>query len=823
MPSSWDSALGVDGSGSSTGGNSWDDALGLNAPTTDTSGAAPVSATQARLDALLAQKKAGSGGGLFDSLKSIGGDVVGGGLKLLGLGKSTLVSAGNQLGNIGADALGRNQDDPNYRPSLGDFFSDIKRGIGAGDVIQESHPNWSPWVKDAAGGALDIAVDPLNAVAPGADAAAKSALTKAGQVIGDDAARAALREGGTAGLRTAVEEELAANAAKHGGDKTLEDVLARGTQSDLGTKGTEDVVQSHLSSLDNARPGAVLRTPGALPDIGIPGSAKLAGLGHDVLQSAPAQAVSDIFTPTARIEREMGQGAADATSQAVHTASAAKMAARAAGDVEGLEPVAAKAVMDKTGAAAMADNLAKDAPEIAVKGDTKFAAVQAAKQGFIQLPGTNVFVHPLVDQALKDAVSAPAGRAVAAWDKVMSTIKQLTVFNPLNAVQHDFKRGTFNALGEIGQNGLDLAAHKAGSEAYDAMSALSKLGEAPTAENFIKYGADAQTATKWAEGAKHIMADNPMFEADQAGAHGVWGTRTAAHIAEKNGSVARLSVFLKGVDGGLTPAVAAAKARAGLLDFTNVGLTPFERDYAQRLAFFYKFPRRAIPAGITFAAEHPAEANLLSKVGLGAQQGARNQYGEHIGPALDTPLEASFSGLSGLASNPLSYALGEANPAITALLDSKKRGVGDVFAPIGMVQKHVQNAADASGAGDRLAALGGMPSTSDAPGVPGPGGIPLPGMISGEDYKATGAATKEDTAKGKFTAVVTEKSKAGKNLTQKEALSVLADKAGVENPYSTPEAGLLQALQDKGMDPTELLKALKVKVPARSLSSAPTQ
>lgn len=777
----------------------------------------PEDATAARLDALLAKKKSGGGGGFFDTLKGLGGDVLGDAAKALSTVAAVPVSLGNQLGNVGAALLGRNQDDPNYRPSLGNFFGDIGKGLTAGQVIQRTHPNWSPWIKDAAGGALDLASNPLNALAPGTDALAKEGLVKAGQVIGDAAARDALKEGGVDAIRAAVEKELAGGAAEHGGAQTLEDVLSRGTQSDLGRKGTEQVVQDRLASLADARSGAVLKTPGFMPDIPVLGSSKVADLGSAALSSKPAQAVSDIFNPTSQIERELGQGAADATSQATHTASGAKMEARAAGATDGLEPAAAQSLMADTGHQAMADTLAKNAPEIAQVATSKAEVKALEDQGWKALSGTDTFVHPLVDKALTDAVSAPPGKAVAAWDSVMSTIKQLTVFNPLNAVQHDFKRATYNALGELSKNGLDIASHREAQTAYKAIEALASKDIPVTAENLVKDGMEAQAAKRAEAYAHSILADNPMFESDAAGKNGVWGTRTAAHIAEKNGSIARGSVFFHALDQGADASAAAQAARRGLMDFSNVGLTPFERDKAQRLAFFYKFPRRAIPAGIDFALEHPAQANVLSHVGLGVQQGARNQFGEHIGPALDTPLEASFSGLGSLVQNPLNYALGELNPALTAVIDSKKRGIGDVIAPIGMVQKHVENAADASGA-DRLSALAGMHSTSDmSSNGPLPGGIPLPGAVSGEDYATTKAVTKNDTGKSTFDANVAMKAKSGKNLTQKEALSLLADKAGVANPYGMNEASLLQALQGQGIDKTSLLNALKTKIPASSV------
>lgn len=778
---------------------------------------APQDATSAKLDSLLAKKKSGGGGGLFDGLKSLGGDVLGDAAKALSTIAAVPVSLGKQLGNIGDAVVGKNQDNPDYRPSLSNFFSDIGNGLGAGQVIQEDHPDWSPWVKDVAGGALDLASNPLNAVAPGTDALAKEGLVKAGQVIGDAAARDALKAGGVDALRSAVESKLAEESTLHGGAQTLEDVLARGTQSDLGARGTQDVVQSRLASLADARSGAVLKTPGFLPDIPVLGSSKVAEVGSKALSSGPAQAVSDIFNPTSQIERELGQGAADATSQATHTASGAKMEARAAGATDGLEPGAAQALMADTGHQAVADTLAHNAPEIATSPTTKYEATQLEKSDWVKLSGTNTYVHPLVDKALQDAVSAPPGKAVAAWDKVMSTIKQLTVFNPLNAVQHDFKRATYNALGELSKNGLDIASHTEARAAYKAIEDLASQKIPVTAENLVKGGMKEQKALRAEEYAHKILADNPMFESDAAGKNGVWGTRHAAAIAEKNGSIARGSVFFHALDQGVDSAAAAQAARRGLMDFSNVGLTPFERDKAQRLAFFYKFPRRAIPAGIDFALEHPAQANLLSHVGLGVQQGARNQFGEHIGPALDTPLEASFSGLGSLVQNPLNYALGETNPAVTAVLDSKKRGLGDVIPPIGMVQKHVQNFSEGSGA-DRLSALAGMGSTSDlSNNGPIPGGIPLPGAVSGEDYANTKAVTKNDTGKSTFDANIAMKAKTGKNLTQKEALSLLADKAGVANPYGMNEASLLQALQDQGIDKASLLNALKTKIPASSV------
>ena len=79
--------------------------------------------------------------------------------------------------------------------SFDDFRDNIKRRMSVGDILNENSAtkDWNGSLKFGLGLAGDIAADPLNFVAPGAGAVAKTGLRRLGAVAGDDIADVARR------------------------------------------------------------------------------------------------------------------------------------------------------------------------------------------------------------------------------------------------------------------------------------------------------------------------------------------------------------------------------------------------------------------------------------------------------------------------------------------------------------------------------------------------------------------------------------------------------------------------------------------------------
>lgn len=771
-------------------------------------------------------------GGILGNLKKVGL----GALNLLDTGRAALVSAGVEGGDLIRYGIGK---DKQNNASLGDFISQTKRHIGAGEVVENSQLlGDNKWAKRAVGGVLDIAADPLNAVTFGSGEVAKTGLAKAGQVLGDDVARQALREGGTEGLRKALLEA--------GSDLSLEDVLTRGTREGSGN------VERTLADMDRTGKGG-FGIGGYRTGLGQSASDSVLG---GLRNSEVGKAIRPLFNTTAKVADEFGQGAASVTKNVISDAAQAKrLASReaASGVIEGLDEASTAAfnatpqgqrldfIRDAADAAENTRQLARN-PEIVsdakgvydagIKAKINSAVVETLQEqapellstvpgpGLVDL-GNGFHVKQVVADALKGATSTPPGELLKGIDAATNVLKRYTTLGPLNAIPHVTRNIFSNMLFATMYGGVKgLKPWEEAGKYRSVLQDILKAGETVDLDSLAARGLKGNAATRAldlhtqglvgrggavfdevgqeAEKIGEAVAGKPKSKLRQvarkvSGDEGVVGTRTASRVNEWHEELSRGAVFLQGLDDGLTPSMASRKSRDAMLDYSQEGLTKFERDVLQRTLFFYKFPRRAVPAGIKFSIEHPGAVNAASKSGIGIDRGERNQFGDPIGLSFDTPLESTFGTLRDFAKNPVEAAIGMTNPVAQAALDKDKRGITDLLPPLGQGESRLGHLSeDRPNVGTALFAPGG--------GLLGP--TPWPGGRVGVDYEAKAAKEKDEEARTKLPVSV-------RSYSPTQRLQAAAEKAGIESPYGKTKKVLLKEMAEAGVSKDMLTSILR--------------
>lgn len=728
------------------------------------------------------------GGGLLDSLKDVGS----GALELADLGRSALVATGHQAG-LGLRNILRGEDN-----TIGpeQWLGEVQDHIGAGDVIEEAFPDAPHAVKVAAGGALDVAADPLNALTFGAGAGARATTSVIGRNLGAPVAKQVIREG-----PEAVSRGLAEVAVR----KRLADAVAAGDI--LPADATESMVQRLLDAgvrggaadvrevLKASIPAGTRRSADDIVDRkfkelarrgkgGIGFGGRSFGTGQETVDKLVkglrgTQLIDSTgkgFSVTAGIDDAYEAQAVDA---AIHSMGAVQREVRRQSEKadplframggSGFDPGKLSREM---GEAAAARDLRELAPRVV--SDT-------AGPGLKEIGSTGTFVPDYLAGPIERAFSTETGDVLKIIDGGLNWLKRYTTLGPLNAVPHVGRNMVSNHFFAAMFGGVTDPRYF--GEARVTRNALAKVigrGEPVTYDTLVDEFAGA-TKNKL-----HTLGLTPEQRAHRAlaiheqglvgrGAHlfddvggeaearkALLGTRKASQVNEWHEELSRGAVFLKGLDEGLDPRMASLKSRKAMLDYSQEGLTPFERKVMQRIVFFYKFPRRVLPAALRFTVDTPGLALSASKAGAGVAMGARNEYGDPLGLTIDTPLEAAFGTGRDLATDPSTFL----NPII------KAAGTGE-WSPDKLIPALGQ-------AGRRL---------DDPSGIFGSSWIP--GTRRGKDYATERAATE-------FQEALADRKARGQDPTATDKLRLLAIDAKIPRAYEMTAGELAQALIDRG-------------------------
>ncbi len=755
---------------------------------------------RARLDALLAPEE--DDGFSF-------GDA---GKKALGLGLSGL----DYLGSLTRHGIREIAETTGLRENTeGLTAGDILRSTDEADATVQNMRATLGIDPNAGGrwaGALDtfgmIATDPLSGLTLGTGAAARGTLSALARTAGDDVAEAVARGGIRAGddllaQRAATVVPAPANELlgqitgraapraflqEAGGPASVREVLQGAADTGLSRRNLDDVVDRQLTNLGRRGRGGV-GFLGFQTGIG-------AGLGGRAAAGAQEALLplTRLLSPTADVASQLGRPAAEAVDAAIHTGGNVRRAAR-----ERLADGIASA--DEVNVVAQAEAKQAMADDLAQLGGARLAADEALP-GFVEFGGR--FVPKPVADALNGSIRTPSGRLLQAVDKGTSVLKRFTTLGPLNAVPHVARNIMSNKLFASMFGGVHGPEYYL--EARGLRKALMKVDEPtraaggrPLEDALRAQGLDEMkvrralaTHDQQLAGRGGSAFDDVDVDGARAQGKGLRGTRTAARVNQYDEELTRGAVFLKALDDGLEPRLAAQKSRHALLDYTDEGLTPFERNVLQRVVFFYKFPRRAIPTGLEFMARYPGASLALSEAGVGVAQGTRNEYNEKIGAYLDTPLEATVGGVAELLSEPT----GAVNPVLRSLatgLAGEDVELGKALPPLGQAQRFIERQGEGEGLFDRE---GGI-----SPSGAGPfGAYSIFGVREGKDY---GRERWLEDMEGR----VAEKGEPSKT----DRLILAALDAGIEQPYEMSDSELAKALVARGVQRSALSKLVEGK------------
>lgn len=624
------------------------------------------------------------------------------------------------------------------------------------------------------------------------------AILRAGGDEAADVIEAVSRElprGADEALALGGDSRLALGAAPKAAPQTIRDILMENAGT-LGNRSLEETVARQLTNLERRGRGG-LGILGYQTGIG----ASQAGAAANALRgTAPVAALASKFSPTSEVASVFGRPAAEAVDVAAHTGENARRAARneLADELSDQSTSTFEAAVRDAGEREMATDLI-DFGGGRLAFDTQVAG---------SVPFGGKFVPKVVADALAQSIKTPTGPALQAADKALSIVKRFTTLGPTNAIPHVARNivsnkffaalfgGVYNPKYYIEARNLRKALVSTSEAARknrgaDLAGELSAKGLSPKEVDRALALHDQQLAGR---------GGSTFDDVDIAGRHGgapskgktrtgaskdeMFGTRNAAAINNYDEEWTRGAVFLKGLDDGLDPRLASKKSREALLDYTSAGLTDFERDVMQRVVFFYKFPRRAVPRGLEFMGRYPGAAAALSNAGLGVAQGERNEYGETIGAFLDSPLEATVGTIADTVRDPG----GTLNPFLKAALDPEARTVGDILPPVGSAQRFFGRE-DGEGA---LDSEGGITT-----GAPGPYGVgALLGLKEGQDYE-----------KLRWEKDAEERIEKGED-SKTDRLMVAALEAGVQRPYAMTDAELARALLAAGVERQSLSSIL---------------
>lgn len=664
-------------------------------------------------------------------------------------------------------------------------------------------------------GALDTLgmalTDPLTYLTLGSGAAAKTALGTVARTVGDDVAGAITRGGVRAG-----DEVLEGRAASVVNDRTIpirdqliragqdaapeqvsrvsgavtprsvRELLAEAADTGLSRRNLDDVVDRQLRTLDRRGRGGVgiagFQT-GFLSKTG----ERAAGGAREALLP-----LTRLLSPTADVTAQLGRPAAEAVDVAIHTGGNVRREQR---------DLLADTISDTTERSVEVQRQAKIAManDLAELGGDRLVRTEPSA-GWVELDEGR-FVPKVVKDALDQSVRKPPGQLLEAVDKGISILKRYTTLGPLNAVPHVSRNIVSNKLFAATFGGVTdprylVEARNLRKSLQAASPEARKNGGLMLEKELRDQGLDQmairralathdqQLAGRGGSAFDDVDVDGANVKGGKQGREGLLGTRTAARVNQYDEELTRGAVFLKGLDEGLDPRLAARKSRHALLDYTDEGLTNFERNVMQRVMFFYKFPRRSIPAGVEFMARYPGLADALGDAGLGVAQGARNDYNEKIGTYLDSPLEATVGGIGDLIREPF----GAVNPVLKAAvtgLSGEEVVLGDALPPLGQLQDDMEDVTT----GNPLRAVFGEA-----------GPKALLGFREGKDFAKDRWVEERD-------ARVIEKGEPSKT----DRLIAAAEKVGVKDPYDMKDSQLVKALKAKGMPVMSISALLKEK------------
>lgn len=561
---------------------------------------------------------------------------------------------------------------------------------------------------------------------------------------------------------------------------TIRDILGERLAQGAPTGDLNTLLNKQLASLEGK---GGLKFAGYETGIGQQAGEKLLGA---IRASGPSQGIRNLFVPTAEVADTLGRGAAESVDSALHAGGTEYRRARQAlADTvaDGApDPDVYKQALTQ-GKQAMANDLLK------YGGDT--VASRTAKEGWSEF-ADGVYVPDVVAKTLKRGFGKPPSEVLSNYDKIMgwakSHITLNPILNPTGVPRNMFGNMIFATVYGGATN------PKLWEESYKLRNALIKYAESEGDEmseagfkawaNANKVGLNETSLRRgWLLHEQGVagrggMAFDDVAESSNLG-KGPRGTRTTAKALEAHEELARGAVFLKALDDGLTASEALKRSADAMLDYSSVGLTPFERDVMQRLTLFYKFPRRAIPQGLEFMAREPGQAIALTRAGLGVAKGTRNEYGDAIGGYWDTPLEATVRPFASVLSNKDGPLLGTADefgaPWVNALLNngSNARSIEQLFPVL-----------DSTNRAKEKGGAGWLEKASVAP-----------GRKNGVDYKRTRA----DAYLNEKVALLTEE---GKTIDGLEAIRLYArDVAGIEQAASMSAPDLVSLLLDRGVAP----------------------
>lgn len=775
---------------------------------------------QALAQAQAEQEKADNPG-FFDRAKSVAGEAIGGALQAIDIPRAAFVASGSTFGDA-LRAIIRDRSPMTPGDIASTWTERVAKHEGTGDVVERAFPDLPLPVKQGLGAAGDIAADPLNALTFGASPGAKAALATIERAAGKDVAETLAREGVEAANQkianqfveqagkdlverssavpseltprvvgnAARPEEVLGRYAEHrlvalpeelynprafdrvaqmfpevaSRPPTIQTILAQAA-SPLSKRTVEEQVARGLTALEQGSKGG-LGVGGVTTGLGQETAEKFASA---LRNTELGKAVRPLLVPTAEVRDKLGVQASEAVDVALHTGGTARR--QAARDIrrqiaEGTADASTDVWKHSLGASrkAMVDDLADLAPDL---------VSDVAKPGFKELEGR--YVPSVVADTIKRSAGIPPGEALNLVDKGLTWLKRYTTLGPLNAVPHVgrniFSNHLFAAL--FGHTGPQYF-----SEARKLRNAYLKAAEegAVGVEDLVRHGLTEKEAAR-----ALAMRDQELVG---RGGYGVYddiggeeavrkdllGTRTASKVNGWHEELSRGAVFLKGLDDGLDPRLAAQASRRAMLDYSNEGLTQFEQKVLQRVVFFYKFPRRAVPEGLRFMVRYPGIAKSVSTAGFGASLGNRNQYGEPIGTYFDTPLEATVQNLHDLATDPTGYA----NPVIQAILDDKKRDLTDLIPALGQGERLTERTPEETATIQGLGAFG---------------------LRIGKDYEQQNAQRDVD----EFRSYLQQRIARGQDPTPTDQLKLLALEKGVPNAARLSSAQLAQALVDLGV------------------------
>ena len=706
---------------------------------------------------------------------------------------------------------------------------------GAGNAIMDNGvriPGTDTELGDLAqtigGTATEIGTDPLSFLTLGTGAAARRTIGGLGAQYGDDVARAAAKGGEKAvddllanraavdTVRRAVpsgvrpdtsdvvryDADFADNQAMDwlsdaGGvatptaPRTLRDLLAEQLDNGLARGDDVDTLVSKQVDLINRRAGGGIGFAGYQTGIG---GGLMDRLGDSAL--AATAPLRRLLSPTAAVGDEFGGGAASAVRQAMNTGANVRrtdglerqrLASQFADDPDGLDEMLGGSATERV-QSAMADDLADLAPRL---------VADEAGEGMVEFGGR--YVPRAVADAFDQAKSAKPNKIVEGLDAATRAIKLHTTLNPLLNPLHVPRnmasnmlfatmyggvndprywteamklRKTLAPLAEEGKKGLDLenGLRAAGLSDQEVRRAIALHDQQLVGRGGAAFDDIGDLGPKEAE--------KRWNEIDST-----YGTRTMGKINSWHEELSRGAVFLKGLDEGLKPTQAWKKSSDAMLDYSSEGLSKFERDYIQRVMFFYKFPRRAIPRGLRFVAESPGPALAMSNAGIGINEQDRNAFGQPIGYFFDSPLEAVGSTGAELFNeegelDPFSFATEQTNPLLKAALDPDSRRLKDILPPVGQAEALGKE-------------LGGhkTPTRWD-PEVVVPG---LVGVRQGQDFNLRNWEEERD-----------ERIAEDGEMSDTDRLITAALAEDIANPYDMSEARLVQELKKNGWDKNRL-------------------